>query len=523
MPTANQKPSKIDLAFAIGLEPEQAVEYFVSKGYRLSWDWFDTWQGGHSTAFTVAKATQMDVLEDIRAAVEKSLRTGQSFEKFRKELEPKLMRRGWWGEDVGVNLNGQLEVAQLGSPSRLWTIYRTNLAVAHSAGRYRDQMENAEERPYWKYSAVMDIGTRPSHAQLNGFVFRYDDPFWDTHYPPCDWGCRCKVRALTPKQVADQGIEVKNSAGMLQDEQVEIARGVVKTVTRFKGYGANMAPGPGWNYNPGREGFSPTLAKYPPPLVKEYKAAIKKKGLAQRFPVKTYADISALLKEFDKENPGIFHRGFKDFDVVKSGGAAGSTNSHGTIKLLDKNIYGGPDLDLYNPAGSLKDALKKINKGEYLSFGEERSIKTLWHEVLHNRAKGWVDRRLRSPADTMYMETLNDFVARHTYPTFLKDLGGFEAFGEKLLSNGGGYDPYVNNFREILRVVGISETTALNPLADVSYNASWLGINKAMAKALASIHGKIDKESFESILDLIDKTKLDDIEGQIKLILEAAK
>ena len=514
---------EIDLAHAIGLEPEQAVEYFKAKGYTMSWDWYDTWQESHRKAFTVAKATQMDVLEDIRAAVQRSIKDGISFETFQKELTPKLQRKGWWGQEVGVNLEGKLQVAQLGSPERLNTIYRTNMAVAYQAGRYRDQIENIDDRPFWKYVAIMDIATRPSHAALNGFVFRYDDPFWNTHYPPCDWGCRCRVRALTEKQVRDQGLEIKNSEGKLEDEEVEIAKNVFRTVTRFKGYGASMAPGAGWNYNPGVDEFSPPLPKYSPPVAKEYKAAIKKRGLAQRIPVKNYDDITTLLKEYDKENPGIFQRGFKSFKTLKSGDAVGSTDSHGNIWALNKSVYGGPDLEKYNPAAALKSALKKINSGDDLTFGEERAVKTLWHETLHNRAKGWVDRSIRTDTDTAYMEALNDFVARHTYPEFLEYLGGYEAFGEKILTLGGGYDVTVNNLREVIRVTGISESEALDSLAKVSYAESWIGINKPMAKALADLNQKLSPETYEKLLALILKTNTKDMEKKIKALLGEAK
>jgi uncharacterized protein with gpF-like domain len=47
--------SDIDLAYAIGLKPEKAIEYFKAKGFAFSWDWQKIWQEAHARAFTVAK------------------------------------------------------------------------------------------------------------------------------------------------------------------------------------------------------------------------------------------------------------------------------------------------------------------------------------------------------------------------------------------------------------------------------------------------------------------------------------
>ncbi|WP_237172073.1 phage head morphogenesis protein [Pandoraea norimbergensis] len=75
---------------------------------------------------------------------------------------------------------------QLGSPWRLQTIFvqtckrRTCRAIPAPA-------ENVDDRPYWKYVAILDSRTRPSHRALNGKVFRYDDSFWSSFYPPNGW------------------------------------------------------------------------------------------------------------------------------------------------------------------------------------------------------------------------------------------------------------------------------------------------------------------------------------------------
>jgi hypothetical protein len=53
----------------------------------------------------------------------------------------------------------------------------------------------------------MDDGKeRMEHKALNGKVLPWDDPFWDTHYPPWDWGCRCMVIKMTKSQGEEKGI-----------------------------------------------------------------------------------------------------------------------------------------------------------------------------------------------------------------------------------------------------------------------------------------------------------------------------
>lgn len=263
-------PEKIDLKYAIGLPPEKAIEYFKRKGYKISWDWWDTWQESRAKAFSVAKAMRMDILIDIREMIEKALKEGLTLQQFRKELEPRLKAKGWWGKVMVGDEEGARQV-QLGSPWRLKTIYRTNMQTAFMAGRYKEMMENVDNRPYWQYVAVMDSRTRPAHAALNGRIFRYDDPFWKTHYPPLGFNCRCRVRALSQKDIDREKLprppDPEDTAKRITWEDVLVSKrtGELRPVAVYKDplTGQKIPTDPGWSYNPGEAFWFPDLDRYP--------------------------------------------------------------------------------------------------------------------------------------------------------------------------------------------------------------------------------------------------------------------
>ncbi|MFQ1004748.1 phage minor head protein [Gilliamella sp. CG22] len=242
----------IDLGYAMKLEPKLAVDYFRSKGYQFSWNWQEMSMQAHSQAFTVAKATSLDVLESVRLELDRALATGTTEHEFKKNLRPVLEKLGWWGKKIDIN--GEV---QLGSPRRLSVIYRTNLATAYQAGRYQQQLASSETHPYWQYVATMDSQTRTAHAALHLRVFRYDDPIWQKLYPPNGWGCRCRVRALTRAQVEREGLIIESSAGKLDtynvNSGVDDATGEIyqSEVTEFKSGGQTTRTDAGWSGNVG--------------------------------------------------------------------------------------------------------------------------------------------------------------------------------------------------------------------------------------------------------------------------------
>lgn len=259
-------PDPVNLGYAMRLEPKDAIAYFESKGYAISWNWGEVRDAAHARAFTVAKAARMDVLQDFRDGMQEVLKEGLTEREFLRAMEPKLKAKGWWGKQIIVDPDGGAEAVQLGSPHRLRTIYRTNKFSAYQAGRYKRQKERAESRPYWQYVAIMDSRTRPSHASLDGQVFRHDDPIWEAIYPPNGFNCRCRVRTLSQARLDEEGHTVQNSEGKITEEMVDAGfdkrTGEIfqKPATVFRGKGADgrdivFRTDPGFNTSQGQLAF----------------------------------------------------------------------------------------------------------------------------------------------------------------------------------------------------------------------------------------------------------------------------
>lgn len=252
-------PESVSLQAAFRLPPEEAVNYFEGKGYKISFDWRQVWQEEHDRVFTVAGVARDDVLFDIRKSLTTALQEGWGRERWAKEIMPTLKQKGWWGSEVIIDEDGKARVYQKGNASRLDLIFRQNVMTAYAAGRWQRQQETKKERPYLRYSAIMDGRTRPAHRALDGLVFPVDDPFWKTFYPPNGFRCRCTVVSLSRREVAPG--EVKHGDGAMTEREVELKpdrdTGEVRTV-QVGGYMLDGTPSgrvvfvdPGFSRNPG--------------------------------------------------------------------------------------------------------------------------------------------------------------------------------------------------------------------------------------------------------------------------------
>jgi len=191
------------------LIPEEAIDFFRQKGYRIGFDHRDVWRQEHQAAFTVAKAMQMDLLADIRAAVDDAIANGTTLADFRAGLQPLLVKRGWWGRQSMTDpVTGEVKDVQLGSPRRLKTIYDTNLRTAHAEGQWQRIQGAKASMPYLMYDHTPSAHERKEHAAWGGLVLPVDDPWWQSHMPIRAWGCKCRVIQMGARQIERQGLKV---------------------------------------------------------------------------------------------------------------------------------------------------------------------------------------------------------------------------------------------------------------------------------------------------------------------------
>ena len=136
-------------------------------------------------------------------------------------------------------------------------LLRINGQQAYAASAHEVMVRNLGTHPFWEYRTMGDSKVRATHRALNGIILPASSPFWLTHSPPWDWGCRCikiartaadvdEVRARNAKDDFEGGRVID---GVLQRE-LELNNRLVLGMNNI----VNVAPPPGanaWHWNPG--------------------------------------------------------------------------------------------------------------------------------------------------------------------------------------------------------------------------------------------------------------------------------
>lgn len=159
-----------DLPEHIDLEPlpfEEAIAFFVHKVPLTVDEFYALAEEIRARAFTVARVTSMDVIMDIKDAVDRALVDGETLVEFQGRIGEIMSARGWEGL----------------TPWHMETVFRNNIQTSYSVGRW-NQMKDSADRFYGEYDAVNDLATRPTHGAHDEKIYPLDHPFWDTWWPP---------------------------------------------------------------------------------------------------------------------------------------------------------------------------------------------------------------------------------------------------------------------------------------------------------------------------------------------------
>jgi hypothetical protein len=209
-------PAKSDLGVLDrGFGP--AIEFFRAKINLPTRTWRELRHGQHAQAFVVAGAMKAELLTDLRTAMQDAIARNEGYETFKRRFKDIVDKHGW------------VHRGSVGWRSRV--IWQTNMRVAYSVGRYQQMIDPAvvKHMPWWMYDHTTVLRPREEHKALDNRVYRYDNPVWTWLYPPNGWGCNCRVRPLSDRQLRKLG-KTGQDTPPSQDE-VDIP--------------------PEWRYNPG--------------------------------------------------------------------------------------------------------------------------------------------------------------------------------------------------------------------------------------------------------------------------------
>lgn len=182
---------------------EEAIRSFRNKSEVLTKEEFlSLSRRNRARAFTVARQTERQILEDLRGAVQRSLEQGKSYREWLDETDAIVKERGWEGLE----------------PWHSRVVYQQNVDMAATVGRF-DQSRAAGVQ-YWRYLPSESDNPRAEHQQYYGRVYRMGDG----PMPPLDFGCRCGWEPVFEEELEEEGIAVEDEPpGVPGDQEFQFA------------------------------------------------------------------------------------------------------------------------------------------------------------------------------------------------------------------------------------------------------------------------------------------------------------
>lgn len=235
--------------------PPEVLNYFGDKGLRPAFSWQDVWGEEHAYAFTVAKATELELLTAYKRTIGEALAKGQGFETWRTGMMAELHRLGWAGPRTVTDPTGKWGPAEVDftDPRRLRTTFWSNMNAARSAGQWERAQRTKAALPFALYVRTASSDPRKEHLGWIGTILPIDHAWWRTHWPPNGWGCKCSVRMITGRE-RDRLLAAEPKPGGIVYNEVPPDDGPPRVFTNQRTGEISEVPAgidPGWQTNPG--------------------------------------------------------------------------------------------------------------------------------------------------------------------------------------------------------------------------------------------------------------------------------
>ena len=473
---------------AIGRKVSESVarssEMIVGKPYyppNAKEEIYRTWEANFQT---LCKSAESDAKKEISRIVSTA------------------KNEGWNGSQLEKAIKGELE---------LKFRHRAELIARTESAKLNGSVTRATYREmgcrYYVWMATMDERTRPDHQAMNGVICSVDDPtvYYTENpddplhpvehprtsemchlHPGDDFQCRCTSVAWDPEIDGQYEIKERPEESEESEEKeptpLEQAREETKNVKRElseanRALRLQKAAEKRHNRNQAQidkiqERWNIHNVKLAGIIETEYAAKDTKL-------IKDVADVQKVIDryiakfpketEYSRIHVATFYKPptLTDYVAMQT---SRKLEYIGFNKAKSSLIGNGP-----SAFKELVNAFQKIQRGKKLSFDEEYAIESFYHEILHSKAKQHVVLKQHGQGDykRTAMETINQFVSRHDYADFIRNMGGRVYNQADVLDNGGGYRNWVKILREFIKAKGIDETQALNHFRDKLLNGRY--------------------------------------------------
>jgi SPP1 gp7 family putative phage head morphogenesis protein len=223
-----------------------------------------------------------------------------------------------------------------------------------------------------------------------------------------------------------------------------------------------------------------------------------------KYDFRSIQDVERMLKDFSEKRQDLLLHRVKDSKVKKNVDyimAVDSKDGKNATFIINKYFE-----------KALISALQNFKNKVPLTKEDEMILQSLWHELTHLRTKDIFKFYSRlSQTERDLLETVNDFIARHTYDEFLKMLRptAKPQYQKEVIEKGLGYLTFVRRFRYVLQKFKINEKEAVKELESILFEDG----KNIYGRLVNWLKTKADLLAFESddiIKNIVNRKMIDE-------------